>query len=124
MVLCLFHSIASQKFSNMTYAPIHNMEPIAGWHLIFYFGNFLADTGIAIFAISVWEFDKKMESYKKDLSESTVTDIVTLELLTRQQKNLVMIKWFKSISIIFLVIGIAIQLTALLSSIQLPFTLK
>ncbi len=100
------------------------MEPIGGWHLIFYFGNFLADTGIAIFAISVWEFDKKMESYKKDLTESTVTDIATLELLTRQQRNLVMIKWFKSISIIFLVIGIAIQLTALLSSIQMPFTLK
>ena len=100
------------------------MEPIGGWHLVFYFGNFLADTGIAIFAISVWEFDKKMESYKKDLSESNVTDIATLELLTRQQRNLVMIKWFKSISIIFLVIGIAIQLTALLSSIQLPIGLR
>ena len=93
------------------------MEPIGGWHLIFYFGNFLADTGIAIFAISVWEFDKKMNSYKNDLSESNVTDVETLKLLKRQQRNLVMIKWSKSISIIFLVIGIAIQLTALLSSI-------
>ena len=100
------------------------MEPIGGWHLVFYFGNFLADTGIAIFAISVWEFDKKMDSYKKDLSESTVTDIATLKLLTRQQRNLVMIKWSKSISIIFLVVGIAIQLTALLSSIQLPIGLR
>jgi hypothetical protein len=93
------------------------MEPIGGWHLVFYFGNFLADTGIAIFAISVWEFDKKMDSYKNDLSESNVTDIATLKFLKRQQRNLVMIKWSKSISIIFLVIGIAIQLTALLSSI-------
>ena len=100
------------------------MEPIGEWHLVFYFGNFLADTGIAIFAISVWEFDRKMDSYKKDLSESNVTDIATLKLMTRQQRNLVMIKWSKSISIIFLVIGIAIQLTALLSSIQLPVGLK
>lgn len=79
----------------------------------------MADTGIAIFAISVWEFDKKMDSYKNDLSESNVTDIETLKLLKRQQRNLVMIKWSKSISIIFLVIGIAIQLVALLSSIQM-----
>jgi hypothetical protein len=100
------------------------MEPIEGWHLIFYFGNFLADTGIAIFAISVWEFDKKMDSYKNDLSESNVTDIATLKLLKRQQRNLVMIKWSKGISIVFLVIGIAIQLTALLSSIQMPIGLK
>ncbi len=100
------------------------MEPIEGWHLVFYFGNFLADTGIAIFAISVWEFDKKMDSYKNDLSESNVTDIATLKLLKRQQRNLVMIKWSKGISIVFLVIGIAIQLTALLSSIQMPIGLK
>lgn len=100
------------------------MEPIGGWHLIFYFGNFLADTGIAIFAISVWEFDKKMDGYRIDLSESTVTDMATLRLLAGQQRNLVMIKWFKSLSIIFLVVGIAIQLTALLSSIQMPVGLK
>jgi len=97
------------------------MEPIGEWHLVFYFGNFLADTGIAIFAISVWEFDRKMDSYRKDLSESAVTDIATLKCLTRQQRNLVMIKWFKSVSIFFLFVGIAIQLTALLSSIQMPF---
>jgi len=98
------------------------MEPIGGWHLVFYFGNFLADTGIAIFAISVWEFDKKMENYRKGLSESTVADIASLELLTRQHRSLVMIRSFKSISIIVLMIGIIIQLVALLSSIlhQIP----
>jgi len=93
------------------------MEPIGEWHLVFYFGNFLADTGIAIFAISVWEFDRKMDGYRIDLSESTVTDIATLKLLARKQRNLVMIKWSRCVSIILLVIGIAIQLTALLSSI-------
>ena len=98
------------------------MEPIGGWHLVFYFGNFLADTGIAIFAISVWEFDKQMENYRKGLSESTVADIASLELLTRQHRSLVMIRSFKSISIIVLMIGIIIQLIALLSSIlhQIP----
>jgi hypothetical protein len=100
------------------------MEPIGGWHLVFYFGNFLADTGIAIFAISVWEFDKKMENYKKGLSESTVADIASLELLTRQHRSLVMIKSFKSISIIILMIGIIIQLIALLSSILMPATFR
>ena len=100
------------------------MEPIEGWHLVFYFGNFLADTGIAIFAISVWEFDKKMESYKKGLSESTIVETASLELLTRQHRSLVMIKSFKSFSIILLVIGIVIQLMALLFSVQMQNVLK
>ncbi len=100
------------------------MEPIGGWHLVFYFGNFLADTGIAIFAISVWEFDKKMERYKKGLSESTVAEMASLELLTQQHRSLVMIRSFKSISIILLVIGIVIQLMALLCSIQMQNILK
>ncbi len=95
------------------------MEPIGGWHLVFYFGNFLADTGVAIFAITVWEFDKKMENYKKELSESTVAEIASLELLTRRHRSLVMIQSFRNISIIFLVIGIIVQLIALLSSIQM-----
>jgi hypothetical protein len=100
------------------------MEPIGGWHLVFYFGNFLADTGIAIFAISVWEFDKKMENYRKGLSESTVADIASLELLTRQHRGLVMIRSSKSISIAVLMIGIIIQLVALLSSILTTTALK
>ena len=100
------------------------MEPIGGWHLVFYFGNFLADTGIAIFAISVWEFDKKMENYRKGLSESTVADTASLELLTRQHRSLVMIRSFKSISIIVLVIGIIIQLIALLSSVYIDYQLR
>lgn len=93
------------------------MEPIGGWHLVFYFGNFLSDTGVAIFAISVWEFDKKIENYKKDLSESSVTDVTSLNLLTNQHRILVKIQLFKSVSIYLLLAGIVIQLIALLSSI-------
>ena len=93
------------------------MEPIVGgWHLVFYFGNFLADTGVAIFAISVWEFDKKIENYKKNLSESSVTDAAELNSLTNQYRILVRIKFLKCASIYLLVIGIIIQLVALLFS--------
>jgi hypothetical protein len=41
------------------------IQPLEGWHLIFYFGNFISDTGIALFAIRASYTDIKLDRLSK-----------------------------------------------------------
>jgi len=44
------------------------MEPITGWNYIFYFGNLLADTAIALFAIKSGYIDKQYNEKRDEVA--------------------------------------------------------
>ncbi|HPE63504.1 MAG TPA: hypothetical protein PLQ49_05290 [Methanothrix sp.] len=112
------------------------MEPITGWNLVFYFGNFMADLAIALFAIKSGYLDSKLNKYWAELSPwlNPEDDVVLinkeykknyLEPLYKEYRNLIKFKnsfdkyVFKGLILYLFFGGIALQLISLLASIDI-----